>query len=579
MCGISGIFVRSNISDSRAENLQSRNAEMVRSQYSRGPDATDVWHSDHVYLGHSRLAIMDPENTAANQPVHTERWALVYNGEIYNFRELGHSLKREYHVTLQTRGDTEILLLLIDKLGVHEALRRVNGIFAFAAYDKQNDELFLARDRLGIKPVYYYLDSDAIWFASSPSAIAKARDRTWDLNYNALQSYFALGATCNDQTLFSGIQRLGASQVLQMPRSGVVTTETYWTPEWRDASLEDAFTNAILGQKESHVDSSVFLSGGVDSSVISVLLEDLSCFHLDSPETKYARYVADFLDSELEVSEYSGELDFQEFNVEYAQSCGEPSASAPIPLLVSKAMHAAGHKVAFSANGADELFFGYPRTPAAELHASYQPTNNYDDPPVQSAQEQRDHIFRAERSFVIPRAEQVGLPDQSFEQRFTSSPLSNEFPPSAHARWFELRTYVEHDLNPTLDFASMAYSLEVRVPFLDHLLIETALSKDANQFFSPDYGRKTPLKRFLKKAGLHPLVWSRPKIGFSVPPEAMQKRRASLRSSLESLRASDYLRLNKSMVDGSRDHQYLAAAADAFVAWKSVWVDSGLVRP
>lgn len=578
MCGISGIFRFDPEHSEGFEALEAASQAMVDAQDTRGPDASAVWHGRGITLGHTRLAIMDPENSGSNQPIHSQRWALAFNGEIYNFRALRDELKGRHGFEFTTNSDTEVLLRALDAWGVASTLERLNGIFAFGAYDKQEHRLFLARDPLGIKPLFHYQDGNELWFASAPAAIVKASMRTWDLDYEALRSFFSLGAVCSARTLFSGIARLGPGEVLDVGRDARVSYRRYWQPAFRPEPIEEALERAIVGQQEAHVRSALFLSGGVDSTVMSVYLRDMDFFHLDSPERPYAQYVADFMKGDLCVRAYTDTQHFDRYNQRYVETCGEPSASAPIPFLVSEAIQGEGYKVAFSANGADELFFGYPRTPAPELSPANVPANDYEDPPVTETRDQELHIFRDPQSYSIPRhqGEQPGLHESLAP---LLHPLPEGFPSSAHRRWFELQTYVQYDLNPTLDFASMACSLEVRVPFLDHELIEAALSLDANAMLSPDFGRKAPLKRILKKRGLHPLLWARPKLGFSVPESVREIRQQQLESSLKELNSDGYLRLSKTCIANSRDHQYLSAAAHAFVHWKRVWIDSGVVRP
>lgn len=578
MCGISGIFRYDPDSAAIMEALLKPTQAMIDAQKSRGPDAQGLWHAEGVTLGHNRLAIMDPDNTGSNQPTHSARWSLVFNGEIYNFRALRNELKASHGFVFRSNSDTEVLLRAIDAWGIDRALERLSGIYAFAAYDKSQHRIYLARDRLGIKPLYFYVNESEIWFASTPAAIAKASLRTWTLDYEALRSFFALGAPFTDQTLFSGIRRLAPAAILQVDRNGKVSTRRYWQPAFRREPIDEAVERAIVGQNEAHVGSALFLSGGVDSTVMSLYLRNLDYFHLRSPEARYAQYVARFMGGDLCVRDYTGTQHFDRYNRRYVESSGEPSASAPIPLLIAEAIQASGYKVAFSANGADELFFGYPRTPAPELNPGNLPANDYEDPPVPTNLAQQLHIFRNPQNYSVPGVPE--FPIESFESFSAfANPLTDEFPASAHRRWFELQTYVQYDLNATLDFASMACSLEVRVPFLDHELVEVALSHDANSMFSADFGRKTPLKRMLKGHGIHPLLWARPKIGFSIPEDTLKTRKQQLDTSLKEVIQDGYLQLSRACLVDSRDHQYLSAAADAFLHWRKAWIDSGVVTP
>lgn len=577
MCGISGIFHCSQ-NPIPAERYRSANIKMTEAQMERGPDAQATWDDGIAFLGHTRLAIMDPESTESNQPVHGNRYTLVYNGEIYNFRRIREELEAA-GIDFRTECDTEVLLQAIEHWGVDASLEKLNGIFAFAAYDRQAKALHLVRDRLGIKPLYYHVSDDgAVWFASAPASIAKTARNTWTLDYEGLYTHFRLGAPCGEATLFSDIARVLPAEHIRINRDGALHKSIYWTPSMRDGDIVEGVYEAALRQKEAHVRSALFLSGGVDSSVLSNVLRDIDFFHLDSPEREFAEYVASFVNRNLIVKSFESNVAFDEFNRHYVISSGEPSASAPIPYLIAKAMQEEKFKVAFSANGADELFFGYPRTPSPELHKRNFPAIAYEQLSTEKDQEQLEHIFRNRSSFSIPRAkDETRRMRKDTWIRKSVSRLSRDFPPSAQSRWFELMTYVAFDLNQTLDFASMACSLEVRVPFLDHELVELALSKNANEMVTADFGRKTPLKKALKQQGLHPALWARPKLGFSIPPEVLAKRQHSLAEAVRELEREGYLSLNSTCASGSRDDQYLHSAAHAFLTWKQEWIDSGKV--
>lgn len=577
MCGISGIVVlEADAHAERADFLQAVR-DMVAHQRDRGPDDQGLWNGGGAYFGHTRLAIMDPGSDLARQPVVTDDWTIMFNGEIYNFRALGERLRRDHGVVIESASDTEVLVRAIQTWGFEATLPELNGIFAIAAFDRRRHELFLARDRLGVKPLFYCETDNALWFASTPAAIALGSGARWQLNYDAVAAFFRLGTTFSEDTLFTGISRLPAGTWLHISLSGVSAPHKYWLPRYRPGELTAEIERAVSLQRESHVRSAVFLSGGVDSSVMASMLHEMDCFHLKSEETRYAQYVADHAQSTLTISGYGETRDFDVFNDAYIASSGEPSASAPIPYLIANRIHAAGYKVAFSANGADELFFGYPRTPAPELSPSHTPANLYETPPVQDADAQFRHVMRARKLLRVANASETDADEVLARFEAVDADLDPAFPDSARYRWRELKSYVEFDLNPTLDFSSMACSLEVRVPFLDHLLVEAALSAPADEIVSADLGRKTPLKRLLKSAGIHPLLWARPKVGFSVPREDRQARDRSARKSLLKLQRSGLLKISRGLSTGSRDELYLLAAAHAFDRWLKIWVDREIV--
>lgn len=574
MCGICGIYY---FNDDQEAQISDFVKKMRVSMNDRGPDHTSTWEGDGIILGHTRLAIMDPESEVANQPVQSRQWALVFNGEIYNFRQLRKELENK-GIIFYSNSDTEVLINLIEVYGIDETLNRINGIFAFCAYDKLSRKVYLARDRLGIKPLYYWLDNENghFWFASNPAAIANAAGKTWKLNYSSVFSFFHLGAPLTRATFFSGIERLRAAESMVIDSNLNIVTKYYWSPSYREGNIEEQIVDSILGEKESHVDSAIFLSGGIDSSLMTEILSDVEGFHLFSPELKYAQYVANHVGINLKVREYTNDVSFDKLLEIYSISSGEASASSPIPLMISQLIVQEGYKVAFSANGADELFFGYPRTPVPELLPQNYTALDYETLSVKTEEEQFYHIFRDERSIKIPNLTKE-INKRDIIELYDIRGLDGGFPASAANRWFELQTYVGGDLNPTLDFASMACSLEVRVSFLDYKLVELALSHDGNLLISSDYGRKLPLKRILKQRGFHPALWSRHKVGFSIPSEVMTKREKSIEGHMKELKSRRLFQLGNSNKNSARDYTYLKSAAHAFNIWARVWMDNGKV--
>ncbi len=572
MCGIAGIFRTAGVWAPDRELVEAMN----RHQADRGPDSAGVWMDDHLVLGHTRLAIMDPLNAAASQPYVTENWVISFNGEIYNFRALRETL-RARHIPLETDSDTEVLAKSIELFGLDAALEKLNGMFAIAAYEKRARRLHLVRDRLGIKPLYFFYDpaEGVLVFASTPAAIARTFRKRWDLDVRGLYSFFSLGAPAGTHTLFEGITRVLPAQKLTIEPDRGLEGETYWRPRFTGSDIAEQIVSSIALQKESHVPSAVFLSGGVDSSLMASVLSDVTCFHLDSEEREYAEYVANFLGVELKVGRADAADDFQSQLRLYSRSSGEVSASSPIPSVVSGLIAQSGFKVAFSANGADELFHGYWRTPTPELRPDCIPAVFYEKYVEDAAAHHTNHIFRNPAAFKTLYSPGE---DYSVQEEYGITGLDAEFPESARYRWLELMSYVAFDLNPTLDFSSMASSIEVRVPFLDHELVECALSMDANQLVAADFGRKVPLKKLLRKYGFSPMLWNRPKAGFSLPPEVAFDRRRSAIQAVDRLREMGMLSTEKLEKNPGRDVQYLHWAAGALAVWCDEWVDSGRVQ-
>lgn len=574
MCGVAGIVTAFG---AMSNELHSCVELMCKSLHDRGPDYSATWSNHSVSLGHTRLAIMAPGDANANQPMQAGNWVLTFNGEIYNFTELRSELEDKGY-RFRTDGDTEVLARLLEEDGIDKSLEKISGIFAFCAYDTENEIAYLVRDRLGVKPLYYWQDqsNNTLWFSSTPAAIVNAGTNSWSLNRDSVFSFFHLGAPLATETFFDGIVRVRPAEMIEINISSHdISFSYYWNPEFRDGRVEDYIEQAILREKESHVESAVFLSGGIDSSLMTLILSDVKAFHLSSSELLYAEYIASKAGVELEVKEYLSEINISKLLIKYARSSGEASASSPIPLLVSELLSSEGYKVAFSANGADELFLGYPRTPTPELLPENMTSQGYETASV-STNGQRCHIFRNENAINIPGVNSAHY-TQDLHDLYGLRTLDKDFPPSAHHRWLELQTYVAHDLNPTLDFSSMSFAVEVRVPFLDHQLVEKCLSVDANEFIKSDYGRKYPLKKMLKKRGVSPALWSRSKVGFSMPEKLIRERRQQIRDSLVFLDKMNLFTMDETSNYTIRDEQYLHSAAHAFSAWSKVWIKSGKV--
>jgi asparagine synthase (glutamine-hydrolysing) len=305
-------------------------------------------------------------------------------------------------------------------------------------------------------------------------------------------------------------------------RTKTITTEKYWYPTYKpNEDLRELVIDAIKKVKVADVPVYLFLSGGIDSSVVASQGFQHSV-HMDGPELGYAEKVAQRFGINLHIVS-PGKFDAVECMTDYVQKCGEPSAAALIPYIVSRET-AKLCKVAVSANGADELFFGYDRTSDSCT-------------PGQLA-----HIFRMGVGGYKEIAELKRY--KNIDERLS------------FGRWLELQTYVQHDLNKTLDFASMAHGLEVRSPFLDHRLVEVALSVPQEKI-----GRKALLKQMLREQGFDDRFLNRPKLGFTLYQKPVN---------YDVDKAYGWCIDNgwlKDIAYSKRDRLYLKAAAFSFKVW------------
>lgn len=549
----------------------------------RGPDASGSYADEHVAFYHARLAILDLD-PRSNQPFHTERYVLCYNGEIFNFRSVRDELKA-LNVSFATSGDTEVLARAIETWGVKGALPRLAGMFAFAVYDRQTGDCWLVRDRLGIKPLYYVQHNGSVCFASWPAALLRGVRKDWRLDRAALRDFFLLGACWDDRHFVEGIRDIPAGCMMHVAE-GNVSIERYWEPsldatEFDPTAFHELFEQVAIEHTVSDVPMALLLSGGVDSSALAAAMRGTNThyFHLRSEEEQYARTVADAVGKPLAVFSIEGTEDAEQWLSLLVERTGNTFAAAPQPMAAGEAVARAEHKVLLSANGADELFFGYPRTPTG-LGDISERLPFYERVGASSFEEQVSHLFRYAESVRVPEVEDLNSTSLQEEllARLEEGFLAGGHRAEASLRLVELRTYVQADLNVTLDHATMCYGVEARVPFLDHRLVEYALTLPASNLVDYEVGRKAPLKRYLDQAGLPSEIWERPKRGFALSREAFVRAKRKRMRALRMLMDEGYLDYSPRGGNVLRDYAYVLNAAQAFAAWKAYWIDGGHVR-
>ncbi|ENO76181.1 galactosyl transferase [Thauera sp. 63] len=462
-------------------------------------------------------------------------------------------------------------------------------MFAFAAFDRIERQLWLARDPLGIKPLFIVRGDGYLACASWSSALLNGVKESWQLDREGLASYFQLGAPQDGLTLVEGISSLPSGELWQIDANLKVCADVYWRPEQGPEGFEtdgfESLLHKVVGEHlAADVPMALLLSGGVDSTALGCFFpKGSAAFHLDSPEMQNAREASEFLGFDF-YSENSDLVDdWEPWLFAFSAATGGAFAAVRQPLLMSKAMAAAGFKVGLSANGADELFLGYPRTPAPGLDPLViTGLPAYEGAPAETFAEQVAHIFGDDANFLSPSAssEEVECEHEKMIYRLKRrlEAAANQVGEAAAYRLFELRTYVEQDLNPTLDHASMYNSLEVRVPFLDHRLVSYVLRASSNDLIHPELGRKAPLKRILLEKGVPGRIWNRAKVGFSLPASSIVAARTTGLRNLRELLEDGYVRFFPRKGLLVRDFQRVLAAATAFAAWKRAWIDTGIVR-
>lgn len=467
MCGIAGGF-----------NLSVETVlKMTAHQYSRGPDNAGVRIIGSAIFGHNRLSIVD-KSPQSNQPMGSESTLLTYNGEIYNLTGFDSDTLALKYALLGWSDDEEDLKSTLNKL---------NGMFAFGYFDGNN--IILVRDRFGIKPLYYKKSDDRFAFASTPAAVNIALPGT--MSERGLQEYLCLGGTML-HSMFDGILAVppGHYAIFNIHTLNL-RVERWYYPKFIEKAhevIEEMVIQAIESVKLSCDEPQiVLLSGGIDSTLVASRYAGQSAIHLASPECEFAQKAAERFD--INLIHVSPTIESaEECLSDYVFKSGEPTMAGLIPYITCKEIKKQGFRVAITANGADELFYGYDRMRA----------------PLEA---QKAHIFRnfAFLDDVIASVDRFS--PQGFQMNYS--------------QLLELYTYLAFDLNKTLDFASMCHSVEVRVPYLDHNLVEAAVSMRVEDHVSR-YGNKTVLKKMLSDLGFDSPFIHRPKVGFSLhvnPPD------------------------------------------------------------
>jgi asparagine synthase (glutamine-hydrolysing) len=566
MCGICGIAIPKQLNRRVSE---SRLVAMRDTLTHRGPDDAGLYLGAGVGLGHRRLSIVDLGG--GHQPMANEDrsvW-IVFNGEIYNHRDLRPELEECGH-QYRTVSDTETIIHLYEELGPR-AVELLSGMFAFAIWDSARRELLLARDRLGIKPLYYALDGDgSLYFASEIKALVEARAVAPEINYSALPDYLANHAPSGEETLFRGVKRLLPGHTLTW-RDGRVEIRKYWDlsfapnghPALSDRSAieqwAELFREAVRSHLMADVPLGVFLSGGIDSSAIAAVMSGMARGQIktfsvgfaerDANELEYARMVARAFNTDHHEVIVSPD-DFFAILPRLIWHEDEPLghlASAPL-YLVSEL--AARHvKVVLTGEGSDELMAGYDRywktvynlslgaryngwTPETLRRAA---RNGIDLLPGSSSLRRRlSQTFLArtpdienlylENFAVFSRAQQLrmltpeakdragALDPYATTRRYLEQ--SDATTPLNRLLYADSKIYL-HELLMKQDQMSMAASLESRVPFLDHTLVEFT-ARLPERMKLRRLTTKYILRRSMKGVLPEPIL-TRRKMGFPVP--------------------------------------------------------------
>jgi asparagine synthase (glutamine-hydrolysing) len=564
MCGITGIF------DTRGKREIDRAAlhRMNESQHRRGPDEGSVHVEPGLGFGHRRLSIIDV--ATGQQPLFNEDGSVcvVFNGEIYNFQELVPQLEALGHV-FHTRSDTEVIVHAWEAWG-EESVKRFRGMFAFALWDRNQQTLFLARDRLGVKPMFYALLPDGnLLFGSELKSLLANGGLKRDIDPLAIEEYFALGYVAEPRTIFRGAKKLGPAHTLVIRRGQPLPEpKEYWDVRFTldnrislpdaCAELEARLRESIKLRMISEVPLGAFLSGGVDSSAVVAMMAGVSADPVNTcsiafadpkfDESAFAQQVADRYHTRHFVDRVESD-DFDLIDT-LAKLYDEPYAdSSAIPTYRVCELARKHVTVALSGDGGDESFGGYRRyrlhlmegrmrsllplsvrRPVFGLLGRLYPKLDWAPrvlrgkttfegmarTPVEAyfhsvsilRAPMRQQLFSANLRRELGGYDAFDVFDRHAKRAGTDDALSL-------VQYLDLKTYLVGDINTKVDRASMAHSLEVREPLMDHPLVEWLATLPVDMKLRGNEG-KVLLKQAMEPH-LPPEIMYRPKMGFSVP--------------------------------------------------------------
>jgi asparagine synthase (glutamine-hydrolysing) len=570
MCGITGVYTYSPQAAGKLRLVGASAQQMLL----RGPDTGGDFVDETVALGHRRLSIIDTSGGAA-QPMsdHTGRYQIVFNGEIFNYRELAEQYLQPIWQEMggpRTHSDTEVLLYLLIAYGP-ECLSRLSGFFALAFYDREERRLLLARDRYGKKPLLYYAEADYIAFASEMKALL-AYDIPRALNYTALHQYLTLNYIPQPQSMLKGVAKLQPGHYMMIGPAGLEASKSWYRlslqPERYGAHSYEAAQkrlvaltdNAVRDRMISDVPLGAFLSGGIDSSVVVALasrytdrLHTFSVGYKDNPffdETAYAQLVARKYNTQHTVFSLANE-DFLEHVHGVLDYLDEPFAdSSAIPVYILSKYTRQHVTVALSGDGGDEVFAGYNKHAAEWRVRQRSLVNNLVKAgrPVwqllpRSRNNKITNTFRKLHRFATGAG--MGTPERywrwaSFlEPAQVNALLSQVAAAGVDSRELLLQqerllaalrrapddfnSVLLTDMNLVLlsdmlvkvDLMSMANSLEVRSPLLDHQVVDFAFGLPAS--YKIDGGMKKKILQDAFRSMLPPEIYNRPKHGFEIP--------------------------------------------------------------
>ncbi len=545
MCGINGIISK------EARPYSDLITKMNTKINHRGPNASGQFISNHTALGHVRLSIIDLSEHA-NQPFKDDHYTLVYNGEVYNFEEL----KVKYKLNCKTSSDTEVIFEGLKKLGA-KFIEELNGMFSLAFHNQETKETIIARDRMGIKPLYLFENDHTIAFSSELKALKEIQKELggFSLNQESINSFLHLGYIPKPLTIYNEISKFPPGYI-GVIKDNKISTYKYWNTFSKITStvlsdekeakkeLKSLLSSSIEYRLKCDVPFGTFLSGGVDSSIVTAIAQDVSpqkintfTIGFDNPkfnETEFAKQVSDHVGTnhhEFMVSENDAKDLVEDIINYYDEPFGDSSS---IPTMMVSQLAKKHVTMTLSGDGGDELFHGYGfynwadrlNKPAIKMgrklisaglslgnNRMKRASNMFSYPKHQL----KSHIFSQEQYYFTQKEIKDLMVQPNSYPSFMDEeiPVNRKLSAKEEQSIFDLNYYLRDDLLTKVDIASMKYSLETRVPILDHRIVEFALNLDENLKI------KGGNQKYLLKQVLYDYVpekiFDRPKRGFSIP--------------------------------------------------------------
>ena len=611
MCGISFVFNR----ELSGKELVRQMKDSLAALAHRGPDDQGIWYENGVVLGHCRLSIIDLAGSLQPMTDWSGRFVLTYNGEIYNYKELREQLKD--HWRFETSGDTEVLLAGLVHCGP-SFVEKMEGMWAFAFWDRLEEKLLLSRDRMGKKPLYYRVGSCHFSCASELPALARLYNTGWEEDVHSTADFFRYGYYLPGTTAYRNVRELLPGHCLEWSEKKGVRQWSYWslsldrfsgTRKQASEVLRNVLVESVRRRLVADVEVGAFLSGGVDSSlVVSILTKELGVcpktftigFQEEAyDERRYARQVAELCATD-HYEQVLHDWDKARLTNLVLNNIGQPFAdSSLLPTNLVSEVAASHVKVALSGDGGDELFSGYQRYQARAILRWYtrlpgmlrknigrlirllpEPMAHHSRSLLKKAHLFQDIMDRLEDE--TPYIAPLLYSKDVFNELFPDLVGKGHSPPClpdgcdaddiTRMMCADALVYLPQDILLKVDRASMACSLETRAPFLDRRVVELAFSLPRTWHRHGIAGKRMLHRSFLNI--LPDSIWNRRKQGFGVPVhdwfredvgKELEKLLVDVASPVNSATVGCLLDQHRSK---QRDHGYRLWSMYVYLLWK-----------